>query len=330
MKRKTIEGVNLGGWLLLERWMTPKLFEGTDAKDEYSFSMTKGAQKRIEQHRQTFMTEEDWRWLSAHKVTYVRLPVGYWALQDDAPFFGAAKYLDWAFEMAEKYKIKILLDLHGLKGSQNAEMHSGRIGQVEWKQYMDEHIRVLTELAKRYKASRSLWGIEVINEPRVVANYFALLRYYRRAYKVLREIVRPGTYTVFHDGFMPPLFSGALTGKKEYPVIMDTHFYLVFPKLLRNISSTSYDKLRRVIYAPIIWLTQLAQPVIVGEWGSVLPQKFFDRVPQDQHMQLLADTISRQRHMYHRAFATYYWNYKTEGRGMYNYRSLVEDGVIKH
>ena len=30
-----IKGVNLGNWLVLEKWMSPALFEGTDAEDEY-------------------------------------------------------------------------------------------------------------------------------------------------------------------------------------------------------------------------------------------------------------------------------------------------------
>ena len=30
-----IKGVNLGNWLVLEKWMSPALFYGTDAEDEY-------------------------------------------------------------------------------------------------------------------------------------------------------------------------------------------------------------------------------------------------------------------------------------------------------
>jgi glucan 1,3-beta-glucosidase len=29
-----IKGVNLGNWLVLEKWMSPELFAGTDAEDE--------------------------------------------------------------------------------------------------------------------------------------------------------------------------------------------------------------------------------------------------------------------------------------------------------
>ena len=30
-----VKGVNLGNWLVLEKWMNPALFAGTTAEDEY-------------------------------------------------------------------------------------------------------------------------------------------------------------------------------------------------------------------------------------------------------------------------------------------------------
>lgn len=30
-----IKGVNLGNWLVLEKWMNPSIFAGTSAADEY-------------------------------------------------------------------------------------------------------------------------------------------------------------------------------------------------------------------------------------------------------------------------------------------------------
>jgi len=325
---KTFEGVNLGGWLLVERWMNPTLFKGTDAEDEYSLMQTKDGATRIEAHRKSFITEEDWKWLAAHKITHVRLPVGYWALQDDAPYTNVTKHLDWAFAMAEKYKINILLDLHALKGSQNGTIHSGKIGAVKWRAYEQDSLDALEELAIRYRNSSALWGIEIINEPKVLGNYIALLRYYRDAYKLLRGIVRHGTYTVFQDGFVPLLFSGALWSRKNYPVIMDTHFYLAVPQLFSWMTPRQYDRFRRALFGGALLLTIWRQPVIVGEWSSILPQPMFNRVPQDEHYAMLAATIQRQRRAYRHAMGRFYWNYKTEGEGMYNYRSLVETGTI--
>lgn len=328
MAKNNFEGVNLGGWLLVERWMTPSLFKDTDAEDEYSLMQTKVGAARIEKHRKSFITEEDWKWLANNDITHIRLPVGYWALHDDAPYTNVAKHLDWAFAMAEKYNIQILLDLHALKGSQNGTIHSGKIGPVEWRRYEQDSLATVEELARRYCDSPALWGFEIINEPKVLGNYIALIRYYRDAYTLLRSILKPGTYTIFQDGFVPLLFSGTLWARKHYPVIMDTHFYLAVPGLLHKLSPKAHDRVRNILFGGALLLTTWRQPVIVGEWSSVLPQQMFNRTPQDQHYAMLAGTIERQRHMYKRALGRFYWNYKTEGEGMYNYRSLVETDTI--
>ena len=34
-----VKGVNLGNWLVLEKWMSPALFAGTTAEDEYYLPM---------------------------------------------------------------------------------------------------------------------------------------------------------------------------------------------------------------------------------------------------------------------------------------------------
>ena len=257
-RSKSFEGVNLGGWLLVERWMTPSLFKDTDAKDEYSLMQTPNGASRIKKHRDTYMTEEDWKWLAAHEVTHVRVPIGYWALHDDPPYVNAKARLDWAFRMAEKYDIKILLDLHALKGSQNGTIHSGKIGPVEWRGYEQESLDTLKELATCYRDSKALWGLEIINEPKVLGNYIALLRYYRDAYKVVRKILKPGTYTVFQDGFLPLFFSGVLWATKGHPVIMDTHFYLAFPNILSNLlesfkpSSSKIGNNKSLAFSPLL------------------------------------------------------------------------------
>ena len=41
-----VRGVNLGGWLVLEKWMVPEVYEGSDAPDEYSLCLGLGAQAK--------------------------------------------------------------------------------------------------------------------------------------------------------------------------------------------------------------------------------------------------------------------------------------------
>jgi glucan 1,3-beta-glucosidase len=40
---KKLRGVNLGGWLVLEKWMTPSMFDGLQATDETSYCVELGA-----------------------------------------------------------------------------------------------------------------------------------------------------------------------------------------------------------------------------------------------------------------------------------------------
>src|SRR5438552_1295211 len=60
-----LRGVNLGAWLVLEKWMVPDVYRGTDAPDEYSLCLELGeqARSRLERHRETFITAEDFRWI---------------------------------------------------------------------------------------------------------------------------------------------------------------------------------------------------------------------------------------------------------------------------
>ena len=57
-----VRGVNLGGWLVLEPWITPGIFEAAPAGvvDEYTYTQKLGkteASKRLQQHWKTWITE---------------------------------------------------------------------------------------------------------------------------------------------------------------------------------------------------------------------------------------------------------------------------------
>ena len=60
-----LRGVNLGGWLVLEKWMTPDTYDGTDAEDEYNLCLALGdkAKSRLDGHRETFITASDFQWI---------------------------------------------------------------------------------------------------------------------------------------------------------------------------------------------------------------------------------------------------------------------------
>jgi glucan 1,3-beta-glucosidase len=129
-----LRGVNLGGWLVLEKWMVPKVYRGTDAVDEYQLGnmLGKDARARLQQHRETFITAEDFKWIKDAGLNAVRLPVGYWALEAPKPYVESSEFIDFALEQAQQNGLKLILDLHGAPGSQNGWDHSGRSGKIGW------------------------------------------------------------------------------------------------------------------------------------------------------------------------------------------------------
>lgn len=312
---------------MLEKWLTPSMFAKTDAIDEYTFMRTPGAQKRIRAHRGSFITEADFRWLAAQTITLVRIPVGYWLFDSIDGYTPTITYLDRAMKWAAKYNIKVLIDLHAVRGSQNGFDSSGRKGPAEWfahKHYRHETIVLLERIATRYKNSPALWGIELVNEPTPGRHLWILRSFYKEAHKKLRRILQPETMIVFHDAFHPWFFMWTFR-KAEPRILMDIHWYGF---ALHTHSLDTYLRQSAWLRKIILAILQLRQPVIIGEWSSVLPQRFFDAVPLQEHMALLQQAIVMQQQAYKKATGWVYWNYKAEGEGMWNFRSLVDRGIF--
>ena len=117
-----VKGVNLGNWLVLEKWMSPAVFEGTDAEDEYWLPEQLSREvyeARIRIHRSEYITERDFVTIRKMGMEAVRIPVPYFVFGDREPFIGCVEELDKAFNWAEKYDLKILLDLHTAPLGQN-------------------------------------------------------------------------------------------------------------------------------------------------------------------------------------------------------------------
>lgn len=325
-----MKGVNLGGWLILERWMTPSLFEGTDAADEYTFMQTGGSREKIEAHRRTFITEADFVWLAGHDIEAIRIPVGYWLFEADGPYTPTIAYLDWAVRMAKKHGLKVLIDLHGAPGSQNGRDHSGRSGKAEWygeSAYRRRTIDVLVRIAEKYRAEPAVWGLQLLNEPKIGLLQWKLRRFYKEAYRKVADAGRPGLVVVFHDAFTPRLLSAAIWPRSDCPVAMDIHWYHFTDWLHRWLPLEWYfRKVRR--RGALIGRLQAHQPVIVGEWSIVIAAEILRKYPSSEHAGLMRRHGEMQLDAYAAAAGWFYWSYKTEEPGVWNFRSLVEKGDI--
>ena len=118
-----VRGVNLGGWFVLEPWITPSLFQewadSADVKDEYTYSQMLGkdeAYSRLNNHWNSWIMQDDFNAIAAAGMNHVRIPIGYWALNplDGDPYVqGQLDVLDKAIGWASSAGLKVMLDLHG-------------------------------------------------------------------------------------------------------------------------------------------------------------------------------------------------------------------------
>lgn len=172
-----IKGVDLGNWLVLEKWMNPALFDGATADDEYYLPTQLDPavyEARIKTHRAEYINERDFATIASWGLNSVRIPVPYFIFGDRAPFIGCIDELDKAFNWAEKYGLTILIDLHTAPMSQNGFDNGGISGVCKWAQLPDEVefvLSVLERLAKRYGHRQALMGIEIINEPNTTTSW---------------------------------------------------------------------------------------------------------------------------------------------------------------
>lgn len=330
---KTLRGVNLGGWLVLERWMTPALFADTDAVDEYTFMQTPGARNKLRQHQKTFITEDDFKWISQNGLNAVRIPIGYWIFEGDDPFRSCIGRLDWAVRMAKKYQLDVLICLHGAPGSQNGNDHSGRKGRASW--FDDSSARqatvdILRRLAERYRNEPTVWGIELLNEPKPRLLNTKLRQFYRAAYKEICRVGRPGLAVVYHDAFRPRLLSGVLWPYRQFPVYLDHHWYHFF------IARWLQPYVPFWLYYPYLRWKKVTlrsisktQPVIVGEWNGIIGGEKLRTYPKAEHNVIIARHLAAQFDAYSEVAGWFYWNYKTQHRSVFHFRAMVEDGVIE-
>ncbi|KAJ9115610.1 hypothetical protein QFC20_000935 [Naganishia adeliensis] len=174
-----VRGVNLGGWLLLEPFITPWLFENLDGSivDEYTFAQNQdrgAAANALRNHWDTWITEDDFRQIRDAGLNHVRLPIGFWAfdVSGGEPYIqGAKDYLYRAINWARQYGIKVIIDVHGAPGSQNGFDNSGRRGSANWaddQRNVDRTRGVVQSLASEFSNGQYygvVTAIAVLNEP---------------------------------------------------------------------------------------------------------------------------------------------------------------------
>lgn len=126
-----LRGVNLGGWLVLQPWITPSMFYQFENRppDETAMDMLNYCRvlgpaegnRQLREHWQKWVTEHDLRQLAVQGVNTVRVPVGDWMWEPYGPYMGCTNgsitELQRVLKACEKLGLRVLIDLHGARAA---------------------------------------------------------------------------------------------------------------------------------------------------------------------------------------------------------------------
>ncbi|KAJ4377549.1 hypothetical protein N0V83_000374 [Neocucurbitaria cava] len=286
-----IRGVNVGGWLNLEPFITPSFFENFGSKDgvvdEWTLLTKLGptkAKDTMEEHYSSFITKQSFADIRAAGIDHVRFPFGYWIVQtyDGDPYISQIswRYLLRGIEYCRQNGLRVNLDLHGAPGSQNGWNHSGRQGVIGWlngtdgdtnaQRTLDIHHKLSVFFAqKRYQNVVTMYGL--VNEPRnVELDTAKVVAWSQKAIDQIRSDGIKGII-VFGDGFMGlDNWQGKLQGNDN--LLLDVHQYVIF-----NVDQLSLKHRDKLNFACQAWTQQSERsmdtatgfgPTMCGEWSQ--------------------------------------------------------------
>ncbi|KAI9493932.1 glycoside hydrolase superfamily [Zychaea mexicana] len=287
-----IRGINLGGWLVIEPFITPSLFDqfppSANVVDEYTLCQKLGpkeARRQIQNHYETFITEEDFEKIARMGFNHVRIPMGHWSIEaiEGEPYVShlSWQYLLRAVQWARKYGLRVMVELHTAPGSQNGWNHSGRYGQIGWlngTQGEANAIRTLKVVEKMVEFfSKPEWHdvapiFGVLNEPAIYHIETNRAKdWYRNSHDAIRNITGEdgGPYLTYHDGFLGlDSWNGFFDQKHYKRVFLETHMYIMFDEKL-----VSMPREKKALFPCHNWRkilknsTRNAAPTMVGEFS---------------------------------------------------------------
>ncbi|VDC03463.1 unnamed protein product [Peniophora sp. CBMAI 1063] len=238
-----VRGVNLGGWLVLEPWITPSLFDDTGNSaivDEWTFCQYQSksvAQSKLQAHWNSWITEQDFSDIAAAGLNHVRLPIGHWAwdVSGGEPYVqGQLTYLRKAVGWASSHGLKLVIDLHGAPGSQN-----GPAGYYS---------------SQLLNAARQYWK-----------DSYGNIRY---PYGTSQQ---SNTVELIHDAFQGlPYWTNFMPAPAYQGVAIDTHIYQVFSDAENARSQQQHIDSACANGAELASFNKNQLWSIVGEWTTAM------------------------------------------------------------
>lgn len=315
--------------MVIEKWITPSLFKDSSAGDEHDLHLNIGSDLP-KLHYESFITDSDFEYLHDNGIDSVRIPVGYWLFGDFSPFPKTVQYLDKAMEQAQKYKIKVIIDLHALPGSQNGYDHSGKVGAIGWHKdpkNIELSLELVEKVAQRYKNSPILFGIELINEPHYTIPYETLAEYYTKGYKAVRNHCSPKVGVIFSDAFRPHIWKKLLSNPMFENIYMDVHFYQCFDANYKGLSTGQTITRAKKEWGRIINDLSKYVDIICGEWSLAINYSYLSDFQNAFMKSWIQQYGEMQKEIFGKTAGHYFWTYKTEASSEHAYDWSLRAGI---
>ncbi|WFD32612.1 glucan 1,3-beta-glucosidase [Malassezia sp. CBS 17886] len=244
---KKVRGVGIGGWLVIEDFITPSIYEEADDNrviDEWSFGKytpQKKAERIMRDHIDSFITEDDFKEIADLGLNHVRVPFPYWGIKTypGDPYIKVNQYakLKEAAQWADNHGLKMMIELHTVPGGANPYDHGGHTNHSNWLDSDRDQGRtldILGELASEFSKSKysAVTAISLVNEP--VGDRGEIFDFYKKGYHAVRDSEKSGTdlLVVIGDAFQNPAENDYWHNKFQPPnyqgVMVDTHIYRLF------------------------------------------------------------------------------------------------------
>ncbi|TDL25342.1 glycoside hydrolase [Rickenella mellea] len=322
-------GANLGSWISLEDSISKDPFREAQQPAQSDLDLANGnnAKEILEKHWDSWMTDEDWKWLSEHGVNTVRLPIGFYHVcGKDASvlegtdfahlysvFSGAWGRILNAIDIAMKYGIGVLIDLQCAPGKQHPFPHSGQSGPVRF--YEENNMKktqlVLSILARELHTKPNIVGLEILNQPQ---NDPKLPEWYASTIDLLHGIA-PELPIYIHDAWNTQQYA-ELAGSRPEFVVVDHHLYRCFEASDLALSANEHAQLLRgkTLAEFKEYADKCRGNIIVGEFSSSLSTAFNDGggdpTEKDNQRRTFANA---ELDLFEKACAGYlYWTYKMD------------------
>lgn len=348
-------GVNFGSLFVFEKYIFDDIFI-----DNTSFELdaikalikrdgSESTRLKLEKHWKSYCSDEEWNWLKQRGVQSIRIPIGYWVVNNGnftkgTSFEKVREVYQNAWnilkshyiEKAKDYKISVLVDLHALPKGANTGDHSGE--KFEEPGFWSSHdaiklaVEVCRFMGQDLQQYDNVSGIQIVNESVFDEQAKGQMKYYTKAINAIRD-VNGEVPIIISDGWWPDQWVKFLeekTNKKigASGVVIDHHVYRCFSE---NDRSKTPDAIINELNGSVLSGLSAEADFIIGEYSCVLDTNTWKKcnVKREDKVQEFGQ---RQSQIFKERAKTgyYFWTFKFEhgDGGEWGFKPMIERSCI--